>query len=94
MDLLSSSPVQINLWRWSKLGSLANLLLMNPSRQRQDTLDVANLIVDGYTSCGQLNRGYTHRIHWSWPILMEDTLTRLTNVNFNGGNTGKVQWPT
>ena len=46
MDLLSSSPVQINLWRWSKLGSMANLLLMNPSRQRQDTLDVANLIVD------------------------------------------------
>ena len=46
MDLLSSSPVQINLWRWSKLGSMANLLLMNPSRQRQDTLDVANLKVD------------------------------------------------
>ena len=44
MDLLSSSPVQINLWRWSKLGSMANLLLMNPSRQ--DTPALANLIVD------------------------------------------------
>ena len=28
------------------MASLANLLLMNPSRQRQDTLDVANLKVD------------------------------------------------
>ena len=42
----------------------ANLLLMNPSRQRQDTLVVANLIEDtlevanfnaGYTGSNQLN---------------------------------------
>ena len=39
----------------------ANLLLMNPSRQRQDTLAVANLIEDTLAVVN-FNEGYTgHR---------------------------------
>ena len=63
MDLLSSSwSPQINLWRWSKLGNLANLLLMNPSRQRQDALAVANLIEDTL-AVANFKGGNTGRIH-------------------------------
>ena len=51
---------------------------------------VANLIVDTL----DVASGYTHMIHWPWPILMKDSLARFTKANFNGGNTGKVQWPT